>query len=665
MPYLGPTSFKTAPLTSSNLAFLNTNLDANRSRPDIRANSNEVVPTATNTTISTTSPNTSTSNAMHKQTKPTSALTHSNNLAVANSLTDLSSNSLSAFSSNLTNNSYRSSETSIVSDTATQTHKTVRGTRLDDEDDKTVIISHTPTLAHTLAPTRTNTHTATHTHSGMDSQLLIPSSPLKAYDVVSISTDNDMASGDGNEVETNAMHFPLLRKKSGELVKSSLRLNTLSRSNSLPNTKSVRFATRLENVKFFKKSEKPTAVSSRLAKATRWDFDSEDEDYEDNEERGTGEHVELWDDKVLDEDLDLSQKWSIKSNDCPYNPLSLNFAKLASNRDVILESVKLNSLGDSLIGFVYAKNIAFEKKIIVKLTYDNWKSFVEVENANYISSNHIFKYSETGSNNSYDKFSFIIRLEELKQLTHYNNVNIEFCVQYLTNGTSFWDNNDGKNYKISLVRNQHEKVLTPPSSPTKKKNLDSLFDLDDANIRLKDNNNFKNHSTFSEKPKTDMSSLRLSNSFGLKKIRSESSIPTMKSSLPTNYNHNNRSLSTFVNEGDEFKVRGLRSMSQYSHPQAQDQSLSSRYTLSKSLAASPALPSNGFDWSTKDKTDYDGLLKQFCFFSTNDNGQGETWSYPRSFGNFHTSACTSIPSSPTNSTINENQHYQTLMSVDS
>ncbi|ODQ45841.1 hypothetical protein PICMEDRAFT_73335 [Pichia membranifaciens NRRL Y-2026] len=625
MSYLGPKSFSTAPLTSSNLAFLN-DLSSSELHPsknnaslhDSRKDNNFI--TDSNKTMDDesqnkpptgtqpTSPSLLESEANKEESETINDKTHAS--------TDSSSNSLSAFSTISTTNTPKSSETSIHSLGESHSHRTLID--LNEEDNKTVIL------------TSTNNTVSNNSPNANESQLIIPSCPMKTYDLVSVSTSTDSVNDYNNNIHnsnalfdvesiSNPSRFPLLRKKSGELVKSSLKLNSLQRSNSMPNAKSVRFASRLENVKFFKKSERPTAVSSRFAAPprTHWEFDSNsssdnddsgfrhDDDGEDDAENGFKLN-ESYEDFLSDDEIDSASRWIITSNDCPYNPVSLNFAKLGSNNNVILESVKLNSSGNSLIGFVYVKNIAFTKKIVVKLTYDNWNSFIEIENANYISSNHIFKYSDSIANN-YDKFSFIIKLDNLN--TFGNNLTLIFCVQYLANSISFWDNNNGSNYKIVLRKansiQSGDNIGVDNSIKNKKmigrKNFSNLLDIEDSNIKLKDNNNFMNSSSC--KPlTTDMSSLRISNSFGLKKIRSESSIPSMKSNILSEFN--NKSTSSLSNSKSEDPA-----------PVAIKQT---KVQFSKSANASPALNSPAFYPSPKEFNDYDHIVKQFCFFSTSD-----------------------------------------------
>lgn len=653
MPYLGPRSFKTTPLTSSNLAYLN-------NRPLEPSSADSATPTKNtinqNMENSKGTNNTAKKSVYDRDSKmmsfptatsiqnlppldefiaidqsPSKHTTNANKIApLLHSRTASISDSCStsAFSTASNASTVKSSETSLNSSVCS--HKTMD---LNEEDNKTIVLS---------------------SHSTNDPQLLIPPSPLKTYAVVSVSSNDSIADLNNNNNNNNnsPSQNPLLRKKSGELVKSSLRLPNLSRSNSMPNAKSVRFASRLENVKFFNKLEKPTAVSSRLSlkPKTHWDFDSSSDDDIVPEESENHDHDSANSNNLsnnFNDDYEFlnevqTPKWLIQSNDCPYNPLSLNFGKLASNSNVMLESVKLNSSGNSLIGFVYAKNLAFKKDILVRLSYDHWNSFIDVENSNYISSNHIFKYSNSDQI-TYDKFSFIIKLDDLPVVS--KNLTLEFCVQYVVNDTSYWDNNNGHNYRICLTKNMvnsdsTNKLKSVPIS--KSQSVSTSFDLEDTNIRLKDNNNFKyDFSNSASIPRTDMNSLRTSNSFGLKKIRSESSIPSMKFNILTEYAH---LPSSTINAEIDDKNKASSSpiekssgvpTSTYTYSKEIPQlNKTATGSGSKSLSASPALSSTGFELSPRDFTDYDNIIKKFCFFSTSDDSNNSNTSINDTFNSY-------------------------------
>eukprot|EP00126_Sphaerothecum_destruens_P003616 Sdes_comp17389_c0_seq1m6590 len=87
-------------------------------------------------------------------------------------------------------------------------------------------------------------------------------------------------------------------------------------------------------------------------------------------------------------------------------------------------------------GTVLVKNLAYEKRIDVKFTLNNWRSF-QILPASYLSSPSC----------GLDAFSFVL------DLTHplfFAISQVEFCFRYQVDGREFWDNNRGENYVVTL-----------------------------------------------------------------------------------------------------------------------------------------------------------------------------------------------------------------------
>ncbi|CAI4064722.1 putative protein phosphatase regulator PIG2 SKDI_09G1180 [Saccharomyces kudriavzevii IFO 1802] len=141
--------------------------------------------------------------------------------------------------------------------------------------------------------------------------------------------------------------------------------------------------------------------------------------------------------------------------------LKLNiFLNLSRGRPVFLQEIALLTgfHNMTIIGKVFVKNIYFDKKIIIKYTWDAWKTFHESEcvyfsNANNIlpgSDMDIFKFSIDDIHNPNDKDSNISQLQ--------------FCIQYQTwsvdrSRKEYWDNNNSLNYEVDVVT--HETRLGP------------------------------------------------------------------------------------------------------------------------------------------------------------------------------------------------------------
>ncbi|NWV32072.1 PPR3C phosphatase, partial [Grantiella picta] len=111
----------------------------------------------------------------------------------------------------------------------------------------------------------------------------------------------------------------------------------------------------------------------------------------------------------------------------------LDFRNLLQKNLVCLESCTL--LEKVLSGTVKVKNVSFEKKVQVRITFDTWKTHTDVE---CVYMNNVYSDFEN------DTFSFTIDLPPAIS----SEEKIEFCISYQSGGHTFWDNNEGQNYKI-------------------------------------------------------------------------------------------------------------------------------------------------------------------------------------------------------------------------
>ncbi|NWJ01243.1 PPR3B phosphatase, partial [Crypturellus undulatus] len=90
----------------------------------------------------------------------------------------------------------------------------------------------------------------------------------------------------------------------------------------------------------------------------------------------------------------------------------------------------------SVAGTVKVKNLAFEKAVRVRMTFDTWKTFVDYP-CQYV------KDMYEGSDR--DTFSFDISLPEGIP----SHERVEFAVSFECNGQVYWDSNKGTNYRIT------------------------------------------------------------------------------------------------------------------------------------------------------------------------------------------------------------------------
>lgn len=368
--------------------------------------------------------------------------------------------------------------------------------------------SPTPTITNTTTSTTTTTTTTT-----KPKKISIPNYYVPPKVPIITSQDEPVSPS-----EYTPLPPKLIRKKSGELVKSSLKLSSLLQrslstpqlsSKSAPSTprKSVRFASRLIKVKMFDGCDSPSAVSSTNCSPCHsppsYDFEPDFFDADDvytliknrNHSRKRAGFDWNWDKSTASssssEDEDEDEYWSTPktftnngSNNShsnttfsapsasrEYRLTSHNIPKMVNTKESIVwlpSAYVLKTDGKTfLYGLVNVKNLAFEKKIVVKLTLNNWKTSVVFGGQSII--------SYVKSIDSIDQFKFKISLDDL--IYGSNNVDLQLCIKYEVNGNEYWDNNFGNNYKFKLTRVEKKQAL--PHHPKVSSTLASLSKKED------------------------------------------------------------------------------------------------------------------------------------------------------------------------------------------
>ncbi|XP_044540396.1 protein phosphatase 1 regulatory subunit 3C [Gracilinanus agilis] len=127
----------------------------------------------------------------------------------------------------------------------------------------------------------------------------------------------------------------------------------------------------------------------------------------------------------------------------------LSFRNRLQKNMVCLENCSLQER--ALTGTVKVKNMSFEKKVQVRITFDTWKTYTDVD---CVYMKNVYGGSDT------DMFSFSIDLP----LVIPTQEKIEFCISYNSNGHVFWDNNEGQNYKIVHAQWKPDGVQTQTAS---------------------------------------------------------------------------------------------------------------------------------------------------------------------------------------------------------
>ncbi|ODQ63137.1 hypothetical protein NADFUDRAFT_84611 [Nadsonia fulvescens var. elongata DSM 6958] len=199
----------------------------------------------------------------------------------------------------------------------------------------------------------------------------------------------------------------LVRKRSGEPVKSSLKL---TRSSSVPNNassqlKNVHFDQRLEYVRTFSFQEMPRRVSQ----------------------------------------VPVERVWQIElTNFSPSRPSSSSAISLMS----------ANLCDTALVGSISAANLAFHKYVAIKFTLDNWTTVSEIP----------AQYSDSPDTHT-DRFTFSIALKTLPQHILAQRL-LKFCVMYRVNNQTYWDNNHAQDYHVRFHKAaKPDSVLSSPPVP--------------------------------------------------------------------------------------------------------------------------------------------------------------------------------------------------------
>ncbi|KAL6235842.1 hypothetical protein BDW75DRAFT_128728 [Aspergillus navahoensis] len=224
---------------------------------------------------------------------------------------------------------------------------------------------------------------------------------------------------------------PMVRKKSGELVRPALRGSTARRRpSSMPGTptysKAVHFDAQLEHIRHFLQLDKPQAVSAGSSPVEDMDADCE---YPFHAESSSLPAFE----------------WGLRLSNFPHKPPSQPHPR------VRLERLFLSTDKHSLVGQVVVANLAYQKHVAARFTFDNWRTTSEVT----------AEYSQDARqkqlHDGYDRFMFHIRLDEQ---TNLDKKTMFVCIRYNVNGQEFWDNNEMRNYEVNFTKIPKPKAQT-------------------------------------------------------------------------------------------------------------------------------------------------------------------------------------------------------------
>lgn len=312
-----------------------------------------------------------------------------------------------------------------------------------------------------------------------------------------ISPDSSPKSGPGSPlndhlIDADAAPHKLVRKKSGEIVKSLLKDPSTTkargvRSRSLPSTptyKQVHFGGD-NDVRYFKQKDKPAAILAQNSPTSQDDYEEEEGipsiDYDSVDDEpgaleyaslsGEGSYFDYFDDELNShaDKVKARHNGRVSPPGAAWNLRLLNFPSrsllecvISQQRPVFLENMFLSVDKKYLLGQVAVSNMSFEKSVNVRYTLDNWSTVVEILAVYIPDSPSILR------NNNYDRFMFKISLDlflngfhptQNSQSSSAEELSSELCIKYSVPGMETWDNNDGKNYQFTLSRK------SPSTSP--------------------------------------------------------------------------------------------------------------------------------------------------------------------------------------------------------
>jgi Carbohydrate/starch-binding module (family 21) len=122
---------------------------------------------------------------------------------------------------------------------------------------------------------------------------------------------------------------------------------------------------------------------------------------------------------------------------------------LPKNPEVYLSDLFFSPKGTDLVGIVNVANLAYDKNVMARFTFDSWRSFSEI----------IADYSpRKNERQDEDTFTFTIQIDN--QEASLGARSLFFCIHYVVKDQEFWDNNKSNNYQVELE--PRRAILTPP-----------------------------------------------------------------------------------------------------------------------------------------------------------------------------------------------------------
>lgn len=243
---------------------------------------------------------------------------------------------------------------------------------------------------------------------------------------VSESSGSSPNDSDREEEDGSLRKPPMVRKKSGELVRPALRPATRKRRpSSMPGTptyaKNVHFDTQLEHIRHFLQLDKPLAVSANTSPVETYNTEGEYPFYPNNLSKAP------------------AFEWEMRLVNFPRDDA------VRQKQPVRLERMFLSSDNKNLVGVVAVANLAFQKHVVARFTFDYWKTVSEV------SGEYSHDVRRKQAHDGYDRFNFNIKLADQANL---ENKTMFMCIRYIVGGQEYWDNNNSMNYQVDFSKKE-------------------------------------------------------------------------------------------------------------------------------------------------------------------------------------------------------------------
>ncbi|XP_014667463.1 PREDICTED: protein phosphatase 1 regulatory subunit 3B-like [Priapulus caudatus] len=117
------------------------------------------------------------------------------------------------------------------------------------------------------------------------------------------------------------------------------------------------------------------------------------------------------------------------------------FRRSLASASACLEHVSVSE--HALAGTAKVRDVAYEKDVGVRVTFDSWGSHVDIP-ASYVNDGGV-AIAGPGGGAHFNTFSFVVHIPPEAEDA---DARIEFCVYFRSGGEEHWDSNGGENYVL-------------------------------------------------------------------------------------------------------------------------------------------------------------------------------------------------------------------------